>query len=110
MLEARPEIINMVVGGDIAASDEHRALHHAVLARDTAMVRLLMAHGADARIGIYPHRVPTTAWAIATERGYDDIVATIRDAEAQRGNVNRRYESSSMASTTRRIHGRAQQR
>ena len=53
-----------------------------MLARDTAMVRLLMAHGADARIGIYPHRVPTTPLAIATERGYDDIAAIIREAEA----------------------------
>lgn len=96
MLQARPEIINMVVGGDEGASDEHRALHHAVFARDTAMVRLLMAHGADARIGIYPHRVPTTALAIATERGYDEIAAIIREAEAERGNVNRRYESASM--------------
>jgi ankyrin repeat protein len=96
MLQARPEIINMVVGGDAAASDEHRVLHHAVLARDTAMVRLLMSHGADARIGIYPHRVPTTALAIATERGYEDIAAIIRDAEATRGHVSRRYESSSM--------------
>jgi ankyrin repeat protein len=91
MLGARPEIINM----DVSASDEHRALHHAVLARDTAMVRLLMAHGADARIGIYPHRVPTTSMAIATERGYDDIAAIIREAEAARSHVNRRYESAS---------------
>ena len=95
MLQSRPEIINMVVGGDEGASDEHRALHHAVLARDTAMVRLLMAHGADARIGIYPHRVPTTSLAIATERGYDEIAAIIREAEATRGHVNRRYASAS---------------
>jgi len=95
MLQLRPEIINMVVGGDEGASDEHRALHHAVLGRDTTMVRLLMAHGADARLGIYPHRVPTTALAIATERGYDEIADIIREAEAQRGNVNRRYASAS---------------
>ena len=91
MLQARPEIINM----DVSESDEHRALHHAVLARDTAMVRLLMAHGADAHIGIYPHRVPTTALAIATERGYDDIAVIIREAEAKRGHVSRRYASAS---------------
>ena len=91
MLTARPEIINM----DTSPTDEHRALHHAVLARDTAMVRLLMAHGADAHIGIYPHRVPTTSLAIATERGYKDITAIIREAEAKRGHVNRRYDSSS---------------
>jgi len=80
MLAARPEIVNM----DASGGDEHRALHHAVLARSADMVRLLMAHGADARIGIYPHRVPTTPLAIATERGYDEIVAIIREAEEQR--------------------------
>ena len=80
LLEARPEIINMEGPG----GGEQRPLHHAVLARDAGIVRLLMAHGADARVGIYPHRVPTTAMAIATERGYDEIVAIIRDAEAQR--------------------------
>ena len=92
MLRARPEIINT----DASPTDEHRPLHYAVLARDTAMVRLLMAHGADARLGIYPHRVPTTALAIATERGYDDIAAIIREAEEGRGHVNRRYESASI--------------
>jgi len=86
ILEARPEIINM----DASDNDEHRALHHAVLARDADMVRLLMAHGADARIGIYPHRVPTTPMAIATERGYDDIVAIIEEAET-RQHVRHRY-------------------
>jgi ankyrin repeat protein len=89
MLRARPELINT----SAAENDEHRALHHAVLARDPAMVRLLMTHGADARIGIFPHRVPTTSLAIATERGYDDIAGIIREAEAGRGHVNRRYES-----------------
>jgi ankyrin repeat protein len=79
-LEARPEIINM----DASADDEHRALHYAVLARDAGMVRVLMTHGADARIGIYPHRVPTTALAIATERRYDEIVEIIREAEERR--------------------------
>jgi ankyrin repeat protein len=55
------------------------------------MVRLLMSHGADARIGIYPHRDPTTPLAIATERGYDDIVSIIEEAEARRSYVTRRY-------------------
>ncbi|HET9270343.1 MAG TPA: ankyrin repeat domain-containing protein, partial [Vicinamibacterales bacterium] len=86
MLRARPELVNMDTGGD-----EHRALHYAVLRRDTGMVRLLMDHGADARIGIYPHRVPTTALAIATERDYDDVVAIIQEAEAARTHVARHY-------------------
>jgi len=80
LLEARPEIINMEGPG----GDEHRPLHFAVLARDADMVRLLMAHGADARIGIYPHRVPTTALAIARDRGYGEILAIIHEAEDRR--------------------------
>jgi ankyrin repeat protein len=80
MLDARPEIVNM----DARYDDEHRALHHAVLMRAPDMVRLLMSRGADADIGIYPHRVPTTARAIATERGYDEIVAIIDEAEQQK--------------------------
>ena len=83
MLEARPEIVNM----DASGNDEHRALHHAVLMRSPDMVRLLMARGADAHVGIYPHRDPTTALAIATERGYDEIVAIIHDAEEKRRGV-----------------------
>ena len=84
ILDARPELVNM----DTSGEDEHRALHHAVLARAPEMVRLLMKYGADPNIGIYPHRVPTTALAIATERGYDDIVAIITDAG--RGRAARR--------------------
>jgi hypothetical protein len=48
LLNARPELIGM----DISGSDEHRALHYAVLRRDAAMVKLLMEAGADARKGI----------------------------------------------------------
>jgi ankyrin repeat protein len=80
ILEARPEIVNM----DASDNDEHRALHYAVLMRSVEMVRVLMEHGADPRIGIYPHRVPTAALAIATERGYDEIVAVIREVEQTR--------------------------
>jgi len=57
MLASRPELISM----DMAHNDEHRALHYAVLARNAAMVRLLMEAGADARKGIFPHRDATTA-------------------------------------------------
>ncbi len=98
MLTVRPEIVNMDAGGD-----EHRALHHAVLTRDADMVRLLMAHGADARVGIYPHRVPTTAFAIATERGYDDIVAIISEAEGQRTHVAHHYASAQTPAPPREL-------
>ena len=46
MLKARPELVNM----DMAENDEHRALHYAVLGRSVEMVRVLMEHGADARV------------------------------------------------------------
>ncbi len=80
LLHARPEL----VGLDMAANNEHRALHYAVLRRDPAMVRLLMEAGADARKGIFPHRDATTALAIARDRDYQDIVAVIEEEEQHR--------------------------
>ena len=80
MLKARPELVNL----DMAENDEHRALHYAVLQRSPEMVRVLMDHGADARIGIYPHRDATQALTIATERGYAEIVEIIHEEEARR--------------------------
>ena len=65
-------------------SDEHHAIHYAVLNRSPEMTRLLMQHGADARSGIYPHREATTAITLAAERGYDEIVAVIREEEQRR--------------------------
>lgn len=80
LLNARPELAGM----DLAASNEHRAIHFAVLRRDAAMVRLLMEAGADARKGIFPHRDATSALAIAREREYGDIVAVIEEIELAR--------------------------
>jgi ankyrin repeat protein len=77
MLAVRPELVHL----DLAENDEHRALHHAVLQRRPDVVRLLMQHGADARKGIWPHRDATSPLTIATERGYTEIVAIIRDEE-----------------------------
>jgi ankyrin repeat protein len=80
LLHARPELIGM----DVSANDEHRALHYAVLRRDPAMVRLLMEAGADARKGIFPHRDATSAFAIARDREYHEIVAIIEEEERAR--------------------------
>jgi ankyrin repeat protein len=80
LLASRPELVSI----DRAESDEHRGLHYAVLRRDAAMVRLLMEAGADARKGIWPHRDATSAWTLAQERHFDDIVAIIEEEERHR--------------------------
>src|ERR1022692_4377122 len=80
LLHARPELASM----DMAGDNEHQALHYAVLRRDAAIVRLLMAAGADARKGIFPHRDATTAFALARDRGYHDIAAAIEEEEQHR--------------------------
>jgi ankyrin repeat protein len=71
MLQARPELSGS-------------GLHVAVVDRAPELVRVLMRHGADARTGIYPHRDATSALTIATERGYDEIVAIIGEEERNR--------------------------
>jgi ankyrin repeat protein len=73
MLQARPEL-----------AARSNALHVAVTSRAPDLVRVLMAHGANARVGIYPHREATSPLTVATERGYDEIVAIIRDEETRR--------------------------
>ena len=83
LLDARPELVHM----DMAASDEHRALHYAVLDRAPEMVRLLMARGANARKGIYPHRDATSALTLAIDRGYAEIVSIIEEEEQRRREV-----------------------
>lgn len=76
MLKQRHELVNSA------------ALRHAVLRRDDAMVRVLMEHGANARTGVYPHRDATTPLVIAADRGYDEIVATVKEAERRRRETN----------------------
>jgi ankyrin repeat protein len=78
MLKARPELANLTM----SYGDEHRPIHFAVMSRLPDMVRLLMQHGASAREGIDPHRDATTAWTLASERGFDEIVAIIEEGEA----------------------------
>jgi ankyrin repeat protein len=80
MLRQRPELVQM----DTAGNNERRGLHYAVLRRDVAMVRLLMQAGADARKGVFPHRDATTAFALARDREYADIVAVIEEEEQRR--------------------------
>ena len=56
----------------------------AVLGRAPEMVRVLAQHGANARVGVYPHRDATNPLAIASDRGYDEIIAIIRAEEQRR--------------------------
>lgn len=77
MLARRPELARGSV-------DNFQVVHHAVLSRQPEIVRLLMANGANARDGVYPHREATTAHAIATQRGDDDIVRIIEEEERKR--------------------------
>jgi ankyrin repeat protein len=60
------------------------ALHRAVLLRHEELTRVLMQLGADARTGIWPHREATSAYAIAVDREYAEIVAAIEQEEANR--------------------------
>ncbi|MEX2299542.1 MAG: ankyrin repeat domain-containing protein, partial [Bryobacterales bacterium] len=77
LLKTRPELARVGI-------DNHNVLHYAVLNRAPEMVRVLMEHGANAREGVYPHRDATSALTIATERGYDEIVAIIQEIEQRR--------------------------
>ena len=59
---------------------EMSALQIAVLKRDLAMTKLLLEFGADPGSGIW-----TSPYAIARDRGYDEIVDAIRAARMKRG-------------------------
>ena len=89
LAKARPELVeaNLVEfdGG---------ALHQAVLKRDAEMTRVLMQLGSDARKGIWPHRDATSAYSIAMDRQYEEIVAVIEQEE-----IRRRQELSSPGAT-----------
>jgi ankyrin repeat protein len=80
ILKIRPELVNV----PMAWNNEHKALHYAVLGRMPEMVRVLMEHGADPHAGISPRNDATSAITIATERGYDEIVAIIEAEEKRR--------------------------
>jgi ankyrin repeat protein len=76
--KARPDLINQ------HAPLHGSALHRAVLRRNVELTRVLMQLGADARVGIWPHRDATTAYAIAVDREFSEIVAVIEREEANR--------------------------
>ena len=81
LAKARPEFVSVERGGRFG---EQIAIHLAVLNQDPTMTRLLMQLGSDARKGIWPHREATSAFTIAADRGWDDIVTVIEQQERQR--------------------------
>jgi ankyrin repeat protein len=76
--KARPDLINHHVGS------LGSALHRAVLQRNEELTLVLMQLGADARVGIWPHRDATSAYAIAVDREFSEIVAAIEREEENR--------------------------
>jgi ankyrin repeat protein len=75
--KARPDLIDQQ--GQFGS-----ALHCAVLNRDEKLARVLMQLGADAGAGIWPHRDATSAYAMAVDREYTEIVAIIEREEEDR--------------------------
>ncbi len=79
MLKRRPEMVDACTG-----QGEQRLIHLAVLQQDAAMLRLLMERGADARLGIFPHRESTSPLVMAEERGLTELVEVMTEVEAER--------------------------
>lgn len=77
-----------LVGVDTASYDEHRALHHAVINRQTEAVSALMSAGADPNQGVYPHRDASTPLVMARDRGFDDVIETINEEMERRREAN----------------------
>jgi ankyrin repeat protein len=61
-----------------------KPIHYAVVRRDAEAVRRLVAEGADAREGVYPHRDATSPLTLAREHGFDDIVNILLESEHSR--------------------------
>ncbi len=80
ILKTRPELVNI----DAAGNNEHKPIHFAVLHNKPEILRLLLDHGADPHKGIYPNRGATTAYILAKERNYDNLVAIMDEEEERR--------------------------
>lgn len=79
LAEAHPDLLKPNL-----AEPRDSALRRAVLRRDEELTRALMQLGADARTGSWPHRDATSAYVIAVDREYSEIVATIEREEDNR--------------------------
>ncbi len=98
--KGRPELVNLERGGEFG---ERTALHYAVLNRDAEMTQALMELGADAQRGFWPYRDATSAYTIALERDYGEIVAII-DAEERHRRRQQSAPGATVNSATTDIH------
>jgi len=80
ILRIRPELVNFEEPGTHGQSP----LHFAVMNRMPEMARTLMQLGANPNATVYPRYDATTPLIIATERGYDEIAAILREEEKRR--------------------------
>ncbi|MEO7193084.1 MAG: ankyrin repeat domain-containing protein [Vicinamibacterales bacterium] len=80
LLTRRPEIVDIGRG-------EMRALHMAVLGRDLAMAKLLLEFGANPDEGIWPKRDATSAFVLARDREYPEIVQAFAEAASRAGHA-----------------------
>src|SRR5262249_7555375 len=78
LAQARSALVNQ------PSASRGSALPRAVLHRDEELTRGLMQAGADARAGIWPHRDATSAYAVAVDREYSEVLATIEREEGHR--------------------------
>ncbi len=78
LAKTRPAVINQ------HTSLRDSSLRRAALSRNEELTRVLMELGADARVGVWPHRDVTSAYAIAVDREYSEIVAAIEREEENR--------------------------
>jgi ankyrin repeat protein len=91
LAKARPDLV-LPRGPEFRDS----ALHRAVLRRNGELTRVLMQLGANARVGIWPHRDATSAHTIAVDREYSEIVAIIeREEETRRARLGHGATASS---------------
>ncbi len=79
LAEARLDLLNPHI-----ADFRDGALRRAVQCRNQELTRILMQLGGNARVGSWPHLDATSPYAIAVDREYTEIVATIEREEDNR--------------------------
>jgi ankyrin repeat protein len=88
LAKTRPDVINQ------HTSLRDSSLRRAVVSRNAELTCVLLQLGADARVGVWPHRDVTSAYAIAGDREYSEFVAAIeREEEIRHARTNQEAAS-----------------